>query len=532
MADCISYKDTNYFSKLILDYLEEKQELNDFYTNFPQLKNFKKQIESKQESYSAKTRQTLVTSLKKQYQDTAITTKTSKNIELLEQKNTFTVTTGHQLNLFTGPLYFLYKIISTINLTEELQKEYPSQNFVPIYWMATEDHDFDEINFFNFKEEKITWDTPQKGAVGRFSTKGLDKEWEKFSKHLGASEDATTLKTLFKKAYLACETLTEATRYIANALFKDFGLVIIDGDDAGLKKEFSPFVKKELLEQNSFETITKTSDRLEDLGYKTQVNPRKLNLFYLKNNIRERFVKEEDLYLVNNTELRFTEEEILSELEKHPERFSPNVVMRPLYQETILPNLCYIGGGGELAYWLQLKDYFESVQVPFPVLLLRNSALLITKKQERKLEKLALKKIDLFQSQEQLLEQKTKEVSSVNIDFSAQKEHLKKQFKDLYKLAKKTDKSFEGAVAAQEQKQINGLSHLEKRLLKAQKRKLKQELSRVTALQDKLFPNENLQERQRNFAEFYENNGEELLLKLKEELHPLQQKFCIISLAH
>ena len=284
------------------------------------------------------------------------------------------------------------------------------------------------------------------------------------------------------------------------------------------------------MQQTSSEKVASSAEQLAAEGYKVQVNPREINLFYLAEGIRERIIKEEDFYIVHETDLRFTEAEILEELENHPERFSPNVIMRPLYQEVILPNLCYIGGGGEMAYWFELKDYFESQQIPFPILLLRNSALLVSAKQKKKVENLEVNVEDLFLKQSDLRTKRTQEISEIDIDFSPQKKHLEQQFKDLYQLAEKTDKSFVGAVAAQKQKQINGLQHLEKRLLKAQKRKLKDELERLTNLQDQLFPKQSLQERNRNFSEFYEIYGKELIQQLKQELKPLQQEFSIIYL--
>jgi len=289
-------------------------------------------------------------------------------------------------------------------------------------------------------------------------------------------------------------------------------------------------VKNELLHQNSSNEVGKTSKKLNELGYKVQVNPREINLFYLKENLRERIVKDEESYIVHETNIRFTEEEILIELENHPERFSPNVIMRPLYEEVVLPNLCYIGGGGELAYWFQLKSYFRKEEITFPILLLRNSALLMSKKQSEKAERLNLSLTDMFLKQEDLITKRTHEISDIEIDFSAQKEHLQQQFKDLYSLAKNTDQSFNGAVAAQEKKQINGLDHLEKRLLKAQKRKLQDELKRLVHLQDQIFPHQSLQERTANFSKFYEIYGEDLVLTLKNELKPLDLQFTIITL--
>ncbi|MBW2962862.1 bacillithiol biosynthesis cysteine-adding enzyme BshC [Mesonia aestuariivivens] len=530
MADCIAYRNTNYFSDLMIDYLDQHENLKQFYSQFPNLESFKKQIEQKQHSFSLKHRKVLVESLQSQYENIQISETTQAHIESLAEENTFTVTTGHQLNLFTGPLYFLYKIISAINLAEELKEEYPDFNFVPVYWMASEDHDFEEINYFNYKGQKVQWSSQQTGAVGEFNTHGLAEVLKEFQKHLGKSDAAKELIQLFEDGYVKHQNLTDATRYIANELFEEYGLVIIDGNDSQLKTLFKPFVKEELLKQTSFEKVTSSAEKLEQKNYKVQVNPREINLFYLVEGIRERIIKEEEVYLVHNTDLRFSEAEILELLEKHPERFSPNVIMRPLYQEVILPNLCYIGGGGELAYWFELKAYFESQQIPFPVLLLRNSALLISEKQKTKLDNLKISVENLFLNQSDLRTNRTQEISNIEIDFTSQKQHLEQQFKDLYALAEKTDKSFVGAVAAQEQKQINGLEHLEKRLLKAQKRKLKDELERLTNLQDQLFPKQSLQERNQNFSEFYEVYGKDLIQQLKQELKPLKQEFSIIYL--
>ncbi|MET0760389.1 MAG: bacillithiol biosynthesis cysteine-adding enzyme BshC, partial [Flavobacterium sp.] len=453
---------------------------------------------------------------------------TQQNIESLSNSNTFTVTTGHQLNLFTGPLYFLYKIISTINLTKELKAKYPTYDFVPVYWMATEDHDFEEINYFNFKGKKILWNTPSSGPVGRLSTEGLDKIFEVFSLELGSGNNANTIKKLFHDSYLNHENLADATRYLANQLFGEAGLVILDADDSYLKREFIPFVKEELLHQTSNRCVLETTEKLKD--YPIQVNPREINLFYLENNLRERIILEDGIYKVNNTKIEFSEDEILTLLENHPEKFSPNVIMRPLYQEVILPNLCYIGGGGEIAYWLELKSYFDKVNITFPILLLRNSVLLATEKQAKKADKLELSWMDLFSKQADLVNLKVKEFSEFPIDFSSQKAVLQQQFDHLYQIANQTDQSFLGAVKAQEAKQIKGLENLEKRLLKAQKRKHSEALERITDLQNELFPNHSLQERTTNFSEFYLENGENLIPTLINQLNPLDTKFNVIAL--
>ncbi len=530
-TDFVNFRSTAYFSSLICDYLDEKPDLHQFYNRFPHLDNFKEQLEEKAQStfVSATQRTVLASVLKRQYAHIDTSELTKAHIESLTSEKTFTVTTGHQLNLFTGPLYFLYKIVSTINLAKELKAAYPDHDFVPVYWMATEDHDFEEINYFNFKGKKIHWEKDSQGAVGELSTEGLEAVFKLFSLELGQTKQAEFLKTLFKKAYLEHDTLTDATRYLANELFKDYGLVIIDAADAELKTLFIPFIENELLNETSFKAVSKTNEQLSK-NYGIQVNPREINIFYLKEHLRERIVCENDIYSVVDTDITWTKTAILEEVNKHPERFSPNVIMRPLYQEVILPNLCYIGGGGELAYWLQLKDFFNKVHVPFPILLLRNSVLIKTEKQSDKLEALGITNQDLFLKRDAFINKKVREISNIDIDFSPQKKHLLEQFEALYKLAEQTDKSFLGAVKAQEVKQLKGLDHLEKRLLKAQKNKLAAQVSRMTDLQNDLFPNQGLQERNTNVSEFYLEYGEALIPDLIQNLQPLKSEFVVITL--
>lgn len=524
-TDCITYQKSGYFSKLIVDYLEEKPEIQSLYHRFPTLENFASQIDEKAKNYSLENRLSLVSALKNQNKNFPISELTQANIELLKSEKTFTITTGHQLNLFTGPAYFLYKIASTINLCNQLKEKYSEYNFVPIYWMATEDHDFEEINHFNFKDKKIKWERESFGPVGRLSTEGLNEVFDEFSKIIGVGSTAEYLKEVFQKSYLEHSNLADATRFLANKLFSEDGLVIIDGDDKNLKTLFTPYIKDELVHQNSFASVSKTISLLKE--YTVQVNPREINLFYIEDTLRERIIFENNIYKVNNTEIQFSETEILNLLKASPEKFSPNVILRPLYQEVILPNLAYIGGGGEIAYWLELKNNFNSQNITFPILMLRNSFVVATEKQMEKMEKLHLTWSDLFLPQEELIHQKTKELSIFKIDFSEQKETLQKQFAELLKIAKQTDKSFIGAVKAQETKQTKGLENLEKRLLKAEKRVHSEKLERIAEIQNQLFTNGSLQERKSNFSEFYSKEFKKNVVLLS---NPLNTHFKIIKI--
>jgi len=526
LAD-ISLADTSRYSKLICDYLNGEASLRPFYGHFPDLAGFKRQL-AHRNKFDPLVRDVLVKSLQEQYLSCPPSALTKTNIQALASQDTFTVTTGHQLTLFTGPMYVFYKIVSTINLAKQLKAAFPASHFVPVYWMASEDHDFEEVNFFDYEDAKLVWDRAASGAVGRLSTAGLEKVWEVFVAQLPPSTAAKELKDLFQKAYLEHETLAAANRYLINALFGAYGLVILDGDDRNLKALMRPVIEKELLEKTCFTAVSKTNKLLKD-RYKIQVNPRETNLFYLKDGLRERLILAGDHYQVNRTDQVFSKEALLQELSDFPERFSPNVLMRPLYQERILPNLAYIGGAGEISYWLQLKACFKAFQTPFPLLVLRNSVLMVAEKQQRKLQRLNIDFPSLFLDQERLVAMTVKDLSDISLDLSVQRRAVQAVFKDLKRLATKTDPSFTGAVNAQEKRQLNGLDTLEKRLLKAQKRKLSGEVKRIRDLHQVLFPNGKLQERYRNFTTYYLEMGDGLIPELMCHLDPFSNTHTLLA---
>lgn len=298
-VDCVPFKETGYFSRLICDYLEQREELKPFFNRFPLPENFEGQIKEKQENYPDAHRAILVASLKDQYRGFEATEATLGNIASLEGTNTFTVVTGHQLNLFTGPLYFLYKIVSAINLAKQLKERYPNHYFVPVYWMATEDHDFEEINYFNLHGKKIQWNKKASGAVGRLSTEGLEVLFETLTAELGQTTKAERLKDLFRRAYIEHDNLAKATRFLANELFGDQGLVIVDGDDASLKQLLVPFAEKDIFEHTPFHRVTETIDALAKVSadYTIQVNPREINYFYLEDGLGSELLKRMAIFM-------------------------------------------------------------------------------------------------------------------------------------------------------------------------------------------------------------------------------------------
>ncbi|MEO9966421.1 MAG: bacillithiol biosynthesis cysteine-adding enzyme BshC [Reichenbachiella sp.] len=490
----IDLHDTNSFSDFFLDYLENKKELKAFYGLRPSIDCFEEQIRKKQ--FADENRKVLCDVLESQYQNTNKSTAVSTNLQLLKEPNTYTITTGHQLNIFTGPLYFIYKIATAVNACKSLKQQYPDYNFVPVYWMASEDHDFDEISYFNLFGKKYEWKTDQKGAVGRYTNDGLETVISELPEKV----------ELFERAYLEQNNLADAVRYYVNELFADEGVVVLDADHGHLKKLFVPVIKDELLTRKANQLVESTNADLEALGYKPQIYSREINFFYLEDGSRERIVKDGDGYQVNNTTVTFTESEILAQLEQHPERFSPNVVMRPLYQETVLPNLAYIGGPAEMVYWLQLPKVFENYSITFPILLPRNFALYINSASAKKMAKFELSPQQVFSKAEELKSEYLAKYGEKSMSLNGEVGDLEKVYEQLAEKAATVDASLKGFIAAEHAKAAKGLDNIAKRLKKSEEQKHETALNQLGALKDKLFPGGGLQERHDNFLNFYINN--------------------------
>ena len=524
----ISLEHTNRFNRLSLDYANGEKKLNDFYAFQHDLEHYPKQIEARKQFPIH--RELLADSLLNQYK-TIGGAKNSvlNNIESIRNEATFTVTTGHQLNIFTGPLYFIYKILHTIKLADELNETYSDFHFVPIYWMNSEDHDLEEIGQFNLFGQKYVWNTEQTGATGRMNPKGLEEFCDKLNEVFSNNETVLELVNVFKSAYTESETLTIATRKFVNELFGKRGLVIIDSDDASLKKPFLDFFKKDIFENRPFELVKATNRKLDELGYRNQVNPREINCFYLADGIRNRIVRTDKGYHVLRTDFRFMEAELIEELENHPEKFSPNVVLRPLFQEFILPNLTYVGGAGELSYWLQYKQYFNEMKVSFPMLSLRNHFLLLDANNGKRLSELRLLPEDLFHSVEDLVKEHVLELTDAEVELTDELELLSQLYGKLKDKADEIESSLVAALEAEQTRMEKGMDQWKSRFTRALKKQNETSVNRIRGVHKKLFPNGYLQERHDNFMALYSQNPEGFFDDLYRAAEPFETKFRVAT---
>jgi bacillithiol biosynthesis cysteine-adding enzyme BshC len=526
-AQHIPYGKTNAFSKIVLDYINAAPALQPFYNHAPTLDGIKRTILERRNFNN--NREVLVAQLKKQYETVQTSAAVKANIDALLSENTFTICTAHQPNIFTGHLYFIYKILHAVILAAELKEQISDCNFVPVYYMGSEDADLEELGEVSINGKKYQWQTKQTGAVGRMK---IDKDFikiiDEIEGQLSVEEFGNEIIASVRKAYVLNKTIELATFEFTNELFADFGVVVLMPDNAVLKNEFSEIMKKDLVEKFSSKAVAETIAAFP-AEYKVQAAGRDINLFYLDDNSRDRIEEENVTWKIVNTDKHFTKEEIFNVLENNPECFSPNVILRPVFQEVILPNIAFIGGGGELAYWLELKRVFEAVKVPYPVLVLRNSFMLVNKKTTDSINKLSFTTTDFFMDELELINTLVKKETTLSLSLEKEKAGLKELYSKMQSAAALTDTTLKGHVEALQTQALKKLEALGKKMLKAERLKFEAQQRQISKIKQTLFPNNNLQERVDNILPYYSIYGKDIFEMLYKNSTGMQQDFTIIT---
>ena len=520
----LAYKQTGYFSSLIVDYLDASPALSFLYEHRPTIEGCAKAIKNREQFPTE--RKALVEHLTEQYKILETSELVQKNIASLSDANTFTVCTAHQPALFTGTLYFVYKILHAIKLARHFEKEFPGKKFVPVYWMGSEDADLEELGKFYLGTEKIVWDTKQTGAVGRMNTKGIDKLLNRIEGELIVQPFGKELMDVLKSSYTPGTDIQTATFTLLNRLFQEWGLVVLIPDSRVLKSKMIKLFEEDLFHQTASKLVSETIEKFPK-QYKVQANPREINLFYLKESVRGRIEKIGDRFVIHDTNLSFSEDEIKAELAQFPERFSPNVILRGLFQETILPNIAFVGGGGETAYWLELKSLFQHFKTPYPVLVLRNSFLLAEKKWKDKIERMGFGLHDFFQSEQTLMNQLVARNKNGELKLEKEKETANQLYELMKSKVSSIDPTLAQHVEALQVKALKPLLELEKKMLRAEKRKYETEQRQIHTIKSALFPLNGLQERIDNFMPYYAKYGKDFLEMIYNESLLLDQEFIV-----
>ncbi len=523
----LAHKDTNCFTPVVLNYLQQAENLKVFITDFPDVAAVKKQIELKQNSF--KNRQLLHDVLLQQYAAVEINTNVANNINSILNTTTFTITTAHQPCLFTGPLYLIYKIAHTIALANKLQQQLPQYHFVPVYYMGTEDADIDEVGVANIFDKKFVWQPQEQGPVGRLPLHSLQEQVAALCKYFNTNNvEEKLIVQQIQAAYAPNNTLAQATHYLINLWFGKHGLLIINPDDAALKQVLVPILLDEIENNVSNTLVTQTNEQLKQY-YKTQANSRAINLFYAVGHTRHRIEQVGDNFAVVDTNTVFTKETLQKEISNNPQHFSGNVILRGVYQENILPNIIFIGGGGELAYWLQTKQVVLHYNTPFPLLVLRQSFIILDTITQQNIVKVGWPITAYFNAIADLKKTYVNEFDAM-ANFTA----MRQAHTTLFNLYKDTlsaiPKDMQKSIAAHEHKSAKVTKALEHKLARALQIKHQVSIAKIESIKKCIFPDGAFQERHNNILPLLKEHGVGFIDFIIEETKMWGEELVVVAL--
>ncbi len=521
----LSYAATGLFGRAALDVLDDAPAIHPLRHAGYHREGLAQAMEAR--AFPEHQRSALVEALRRQYRDVAVTPAVEASMGLLALEGTCTITTGHQLCLAGGPAFVLFKVLNAVRLARELTT--PGRPVVPVFWMASEDHDLAEVDHVVLRGTNVHWEPGLKGAVGRMRLHGMARLLSQIQGLLGP--DAPALGALLREAYTDGRTLADATRHLMNGLFGHLGLVVLDGDDAALKRLFAPTMRRELAEGFVLNAVGQAV-RHFPAGHAVQAHARAVNLFLLDEGSRRRIERSGDGVQVLDGGPRLAMPEVLDLLDSSPERFSPNVLMRPLYQETVLPNVAYVGGGGELAYWLQLRWAFEAAGLRMPVAVLRTSAVFLGAEAIAGLQRLGLSLDDLFADVHAVERRLAGALSSFPVSVDAERAAMRAFYGGLGERAAAVGPDLRRSVASAEQRAMNALDRIGQRFLRAAKQRQQVALGRYHALRGQVFPGGHLQERHEGFVALLADQGLGVVDELLNVLDPLEKRFSVLVPAH
>lgn len=518
----ISLDQTGLLSPLIKDYLFEPDKIKQLFSFEAREEFVPNFIEQKKAQNVNRTELTKV--LLQQFEKRKFSPATLSNIEALHNENTFSITCAHQPTLLFHPAFFFHKIASIISLANQFNEQFSHFHFVPVFWLGSEDHDFEELGNAVLSSKKIEWQTSQKGAVGRFL---IDENFKQILAHFKLAYPSLNIHGLCDEALKHTSNFGEFTAFVVQAFFSEYGLVVLNQDDALLKKLFAPVIEDEVLHSRAEKVLQPTIEFLES-NYKTQATVRPINFFYLGKNFRERIVRiDESNFEVLNQHIAFNQNDIQKEMKQNPQNFSPNVLFRPLFQETVLPNVAFVGGGAECSYWLQQKALFDYYQVAFPMVIHRTPVVVVPQNISRKAEKLQLKTAQIFKREDVFIKNFLAENFSDEISLAHASKNIEFIFEEIEQKIAAVDTTLTASVKAEKQKTLAAVAQLEGKALKALKRKSETVVEQLKSIYQCYFVDGKLQERK---VSFFDLPGEKNLLEaIIASSKPLEKEVLILK---
>jgi len=527
----INFSDIPGHQNLFLDYLYEFDNVAEFYTNdFRNKENYLKIFKNISESrrqISSEVSDIIV----KQYSNLNPSNLTQENIKKLSDKKTLAVVTGQQLGILGGPLYTFYKIITAIKLSRFLSERYDDYNFVPIFWLEADDHDFNEVRSLKiiddanslisigYKDEIEEDDMRQ--SVGMINLdSSINDFFNKFNDSIKQTDFKTAILDRLKNIYKEGISFKEAFKKLIFDYFDEFGLILFDPQDNEIKQLLKPVFRKEITDFRAHtEKLVHVSATLEEL-YHAQVKVKPVNLFLRVDEGRYSIEPVENEFRLRRKRRSFSQEQLLELLENEPERFSPNVLLRPICQDYLLPTAFYIAGPSEIAYFAQIKLLYELYNIPEPIIYPRSSATILENTISNSLEKFSVSVNEMFIDVENVKKKIINSIEEISVEqmFDGINNQIEGTFDQLKEKLLDLDKTIADSSNRYRDKILSNLNELKSKAEKAQQKKYEVTLRQIDRAAVHLFPNSNLQEREINFIYFANKYGEDILKKIFDEL--------------
>ena len=527
----INFSDIPGHQNLFLDYLYEFENVSDFYPydfrnrdNY--LKIFKNILEKR--SYLSADISQLISN---QYSNINKSETTEGNIKKLSDKKTLAIVTGQQLGILGGPLYTFYKIITAIKLSRFLSERYNDYNFVPVFWLEGDDHDFNEVRAIKiidegnsllnigYKEEIEEDDAKQSVGHIKFDST-IQDFFDNLGKNLKDTEFKVQLLNELKDFYSEGKSFKEAFKDLIFKYFDEYGLIIFDPQEIEVKRLLKPIFKKEITDfRLHTEKLVHLSATLEEL-YHAQVKVKPVNLFLNYDGGRHSVEPVDNEFRLRRKRKSFTYDQLLELLENEPDKFSPNVLLRPICQDFLLPTAFYIGGPSEISYFAQIKPLYEFYDIVQPIIYPRSSATILESTIENILEKNSVQINDLFIDVENVKKKIINSVAESSIDamFDGLTKQVETAFDQLKEKLIDLDKTIADASNRYRDKIFSSINELKSKAEKAQQKKYEVTLRQIDKAAINLFPNSNLQERELNFVYYVNKYGNEFIKKIFDEL--------------
>ena len=522
----LSFSSFKSFPALFRDYCADYSKLSEFFSGDFQDAAARRSAVSRTLSVD-RDRETLADVLVEQNARWGMSERARANIETLRRDDSAAVVTGQQVGLFGGPIFTLLKAITTVKLAEQLSEE-SGQPVVPVFWMGVEDHDFDEIaaTYLLRRNEPFELryrDVPQgnPGPVGRIVLSDeITRLVDEIDEILPPTDFKETLMRLVRDAYQPGHTFGDAFAMLMSSLLSDTGLILLNSDDARLKRLAAGLFEREILDPETVAAgIRGTSNRLEE-RYHAQVRVEPTNLFYLGDDERRPIDLAGETFRLRDSDRRFDREELLQMIDESPEHFSPNVVLRPLMQDTLLPTAAYVGGPGEISYFAQYRTAYEWAQLPMPLIYPRASATLVESKVAKVLEKYELEISDLEEDLDRLFQRVVVNAMTVDLDelFGDASRHLHEAVNSVKPGLEEVDRTLTKAAEATRSALMAEFEKLKGKAVRAEKKNQDVVRSQIEKAHVNLFPTGSLQERKLSALYFLNKYSLSLLNELQTVL--------------